>query len=270
MNIVVCVKQVPYPDTPASAFGVDNEAKAITLPEDVPLVISPFDENALEAGLKLKDRTGGTLTVLSLATRPAEGLVRDLKQALAMGAGEAVILDDPAFQGGDSASTAHALASAIRKLGTPDVVLCGLQAGDWDAGQVGLGIAEILGLPAATFVTGVAPGEGSVRATRIIENGHEVLELPLPCLLGVASDEALLPRIAPLPGILKAKKRTIPVWSAADIDADRSRIGAEGARTSLTGLALPAFEGACEFIRAEEPDKAAAELVERLRNEKIL
>ena len=168
MNIIACIKQVPYPDVPASAYGVDTSANKITLPDDVPLVISPYDENALEAALQVKDQAGGKLTVVSLATRPAEGVVRDLKQALAMGADEAILLDDPAFQGGDSWSTAYTLAMAIMKIAEYDLVLCGLQAADWDAGQVGLGIAEILGLPSASYVTKVEPANGRMRATRIV------------------------------------------------------------------------------------------------------
>ena len=270
MNIIACVKQVPYPDVPVSAYAVDNQAKRVTLPDDVPLVISPYDENAVEAGLQLKDEAGGRLTVISLATRPAEGVVRDLKQTLAMGADEAILLDDPAFQGGDSCSTAYSLARAVEKIGDYDLVLCGLQAADWDGGQVGLGMAEILGLPAASYVTKVEPGDGCVRARCMIENGHELLELPTPCLLTVASDENLVPRIAPLPGIIKAKKREIPVWSASDLDADVSRIGAAGARTSLDELALPDFEGVCEFIQGEDLEQAAAMLAERLKTEKII
>ena len=270
MNLVACVKQVPDPDVPVSAYGVDGEAKRIVLPDDVPLVISPYDENALEAGLQLKDRVGGRLTVVSLATRSAAEVIRDLKQTLAMGADEAILLDDPGFRGGDSCSTAYSLAMAIKRIGEVDLVLCGLQAADWDAGQVGLGIAEILQLPAASYVTRIEPGEGRVRARRMIENGHELLELPTPCLLTVASDESLVPRIAPLPGILKAKKRKIPVWSASDLDADPSMLGAAGAGTVLDRLTLPDFEGACEFIRHEDPKQAAGMLIERLQSERIL
>jgi electron transfer flavoprotein beta subunit len=131
-------------------------------------------------------------------------------------------------------------------------------------------MAEILDLPAASYVTKVEPGDGCVRARCVIEDGHELLELPTPCLLTVASDENLVPRIAPLPGIIKAKKRKIPVWSASDLDADTSMIGAAGARTSLDGLALPDFEGACEFIQGEDLEQAAAMLTERLRAEKII
>ncbi len=224
----------------------------------------------MEAGLQLKDQIGGKLTVVSLATRPAAGVIRDLKQTLAMGADEAVLLDDPDFKGGDSWSTAYSLAMAIRRIGEYDLILCGLQAADWDAGQVGLGIAEILGLPAATYVTKIDPGDGCVRARCITENGHDLLELPVPCVLTIASDVALSPRIVPLPGVIKAKKRKIPVWSASDLDADTSMVGASGARTVLRELALPAFEGVCEFIESEEPEEAAGMLVDKLKSEKII
>jgi electron transfer flavoprotein beta subunit len=270
MNIIACVKQVPYPDTPASAYGVDNETKRITLPEDVPLVISPFDENAVEAGLQLKDQVGGKLTVISLATRPPEVVIRDLRQMLGMGADEAILLDDPAFNGGDSWSTAYTLAMAIEKIGEYDLILCGIQAADWDGGQVALGISEILDLPAATSVTKIEPGDGCIRARRILENGHELLELPIPCVVAIAGDEALMPRIAPLPRIIKARKRKIPVWSASDIDAEMSMVGATGAKTWVKELLLPEIEGACEFMSAEDFGLAAGMLVERLKSEDII
>ncbi len=270
MNIIACIKQVPDPDAPASDYGVDTSANTIKLPDGVPLVISPYDENAVEAALQVKDQSGGKLTVLSLATRPAEGVLRDLKQTLAMGADEAILLDDPAFTGGDSHSTAYALAMAIEKIGEYDLVLCGLQAADWDAGQVGFGIAEILGLPSATNVTKVEPGDGHVRASRILDNGQEVFELPTPCVLNIAHDNCLEPRIAKLSGVIKARKRTLPVWSASDLDADSSLIGAAGSMTTLQKLTLPDLEGVCEFIQAEDPAQAAAMLVDRLHAEKII
>jgi len=270
MNIIACVKQVPYPDTPASAFGVDNETKSIILPEDVPFVISPFDENAVEAGLQIKDRVGGKLTVISLATRPPDLLIRDMRQMIALGADEAIVLDDPAFQGGDSGSTAYTLAMAIKKIGDYDLILCGIQAADWDGGQVALGISEILEIVAATSVTKIDPVDGYVRARRILETGYEVLELQVPCVVAIAGDEALMPRIAPLPRVIKARKREIPIWSASDIDADRSMIGAAGAKTWVKQLTLPKIEGACEFMKTEDVSLAAQMLVERLKSEKII
>ncbi len=270
MNIIACVKQVPYPDTPASAYGVDNETKKIVLPEDVPLVISPFDENAVEAGLQLKDQLGGNLTVISLATRPTELVVRDMRQMLAMGADEAILLDDPAFEGGDGWSTAYSLAMAIRKIGDYDLILCGIQAADWDGGQVALGISEILEISAATSVTKIEPADGCLRTRRILENGHELLELPVPCVVAIAGDEALMPRIAPLPRVIKAKKRQIPIWSASDIGADMSMVGESGAKTWVKELALPEIEGTCEFMTADDLGLAAGMLVERLKSENII
>ncbi len=270
MNIITCIKQVPYPDTPASAYGVDNEAKKVVLPEDVPLVISPFDENAVEAGLQIKDNTGGTMTVLSLAVNSPEGVIKDLKQTIAMGADEAVLLDDPAFEGGDSWSTSYSLAMAIKKIGEFDLILCGIQAADWDAGQVGIGIAEILGLPVAMPVTKIASKEDRVQIEYLIDNGHDVAELPLPCVLAIASDETLMPRIAPLPGIIKAKKRKIPTWTAADIEADMEMIGAVGAKTAVKELNIPELGGSCEFMTSEDPEEAAGMLVEKLKNENII
>ena len=270
MNIIACIKQVPYPDTPASAYRINDAANAIVLPDDTPLVISPFDENALEAGLQLKDKTAGKLTVITLATRSAEVVTRDLKQAIAMGADEAILLDDPAFSGGDSWSTSYSLAMAIRKIGEYDLILCGLQAADWDAGQVALGIAEFLGIPAATSCTAIEKGEGCVQVKCLIENGYDIIELPLPSVVAIVSDASLMPRIAPLPGIIKAKKRKIPVWAAADIMADYSETGASGAKTAIKTLAIPKIESICEFIKAENPDDVAAELILKLKSAKVL
>ncbi len=270
MNIITCIKQVPYPDTPASAYKVDNENNKIVLPDDVPLVISPFDESAVEAGLQIKDNVGGTMTVISLATNQTESVIKDLKQTLAMGADEAVLLNDPDFAGGDSWSTAYTLAMAIKKIGQYDLILCGIQAADWDAGQVGIGIAEILGIPVAMPVTKIDPQEGRVQVEYLIDNGHEVAQLPLPCVLATASDESLMPRVAPLPGIIKAKKRKIPVWTAADIEADTDMIGVSGAKTSVKDLNIPELEGRCEFISSENPEEAAGMLVAKLQNENII
>ncbi len=270
MNIVVCIKQVPYPDTPASAYGVDEVAKRVSLPNDVPLVINPFDENAVEAGLQLKDKVGGKMTVISLATNPAPDVVRDLKRTLAMGADDAILLDDPAFEDSDSFATAYTLAMAIKKIGEYDLILCGIQAADWNAGQVGLGISEILGLPAVTSVTKIEAGDGCVEVQSIIDNGFERLELPLPCVVGVGSDETLMPRIAPLPRIIKAKRRKIPTWTATDLDADISKMGISGSLVSMEELAIPELVGECEFIKGEDLEAAAVNLAERLRNEQII
>jgi len=269
MNIVACIKQVPDPETPATDYGIDQEAKKITLPHDVELVISPFDANAVEAGIQLKEEVGGTLTVISLATTPAPDVIRDLRHTLAMGADHAVMLDDPAFEGGDSHSTAYSLAMAIKKLDAYDLILCGRQAADWDAGQVALGIAEFLGIPAATPVRKIEAGDGCVQVECIIDNGYEVLELPFPSVLAV-SNEANMPRIPALGGIKRAAKKEIPSWASTDIDADANRIGDSGTRTTIEALEIPQYEGVCEFITGEDVNEAVDNLVTRLREKKVL
>lgn len=270
MNVIVCVKQVPYPDTPASAYSIDTEAKKISLPEGTPFVISPFDENAVEIGLQIKDQVGGKLTVISLATNPADEVVRDLRQTLAMGADEAVLLDDPSFTGGDSYATAYCLAMAIKKIGDYDLILCGRQAADWDAGQVGIGISELLEIPAVTPVVKVKQDNNQIQVERIIENGYEVLELPLPSVISVSSDETTTPRIAPLPGVIKARKRKIPIWTAADIDADMSCVGESGSKLHLEALEIPQHEGECEFISGDSEEDTVNKLAEKLRMEKLI
>ena len=269
MKIIACIKQVPDPETPSTEYRIDQEAKRIVLPKDVPLVISPFDANAVEAGIQLKEEIEGTLTVISLATTPTPEIIRDLRHTLAMGADQAILLDDPAFKGGDSHSTAYSLAMAIKKLGEYDLILCGRQAADWDAGQVALGIAEILGIPAATPVRKIEAGEGCIRVECIIDNGFEELELPLPSVLAV-SNEANTPRIPALGGIKRAAKKEIPVWVATQIDADTARIGVSGTRTTIESLEIPQYESRCEFITGADPDEAAMRLVARLREEKII
>ena len=258
-----------FTKTLASDYSIDHESKRIVLPNDVPLVISPFDENAVEAGIQLKEQVGGTLTVISLATTPAPEVIRDLRHTLAMGADHAILLDDPAFEGGDSHSTAYSLAMAIKELDTYDLILCGRQAADWDAGQVALGIAELLDIPAASPVRKIEADEGCVRVECIIDNGYEMLELPLPSVLAV-SNEINTPRIPALGGIKRAAKKEIPVWVSTDIDADFSRIGVSGTRTTIESLEIPQYESICEFITGEDLNEAAINLVMRLREEKII
>ena len=148
MNMIVCCKQVIDPEAPPASFKVDASSNTVVPPPGVPPVISPFDENAVEAALQIKDAQGGKITAISLGVN----LTRDVvKKPLSMGADELVLLEDEAFVDGDSWSTAYALAMAIKKIGEYDIIFCGRQAADWDSGQVGSGIAEILGLPSVTL-----------------------------------------------------------------------------------------------------------------------
>ena len=141
VRIIVCMKQVLDPEAPSSAFQIDPEAKRVIPPKGVPPVLNPFDENALEAALRIKDTQGAEITVISMGRNLAKPVVR---KSLAVGVEQLILLEDDAFEELDSSSTAHVLALAIKKIGEYDLILCGREAADTDAGQVGSGIAEIL------------------------------------------------------------------------------------------------------------------------------
>src|SRR2546429_3572120 len=217
MDIVVTVKQAPDPDIPPTHFKVDEAAKKVIPPAGVAPVMNGYDANALEAALRLKEQLGGKVTVVSLGGDSARDT---LKRAIAMGADAAVHINDPSLNEADSTTTARALAAAIKKLGHVDLVLCGRQASDTDGGQVHLGVATHLGLPAISPVQKIeAASAESLVAERIIEDGYQRLKVRLPALLGISS-EINDPRYPPLKGIMAAGRAKIPVWSASDLGFD--------------------------------------------------
>ena len=260
MNIVVCLKQILDPEIPAADFRIDSEAKRAILPKDRELVISDYDENAIEAALRIKDGTEATVTLLSLGE---SSTIEALKKALAMGADEAVLLNDPCFDDSDSFAVAYALTQAIKKLGGFDLVLCGRQEGDWDAGQVGSGIAELLRIPSATCIGGIEVKEGSVIAERVVPDGREFIEIPLPALLTISS-EIGKPRYASLQGVMAASKKKIIIWKAQDIKPTKPR-------NKILKLFVPVHESEkCEFIEAETSEEVGANLALKLRETKII
>ena len=266
MELIVCAKQVPDPEAPPASFKVDAATNKVVPPPGVPPVVSTFDEIAVEAALRVKDAQGGKITVLSLGNN----LVRDVvKKPRAMGADELVLLEDEAYEDGDSWSTANALATAIKKVGTYDIIFCGRQAADWDAGQVGIGIAELMGIPCVTLVKKVDVADGKVKVERMVADGFEVVEVPTPCVLTV-TNELGEPRYAPLKGIMKAAKIQPTIWKPADIGLDASQVGAQGRRVKLNKLYQPVKEAKCEIIEGENVADAAVNLAVRLREAKVL
>jgi electron transfer flavoprotein beta subunit len=266
VNIIVCVKQVIDPEAPPSSFKVDEAGKKVVPPAGVPPVISPFDENAVEAALRIKDVQGGKITVLSMGAN----LLREVvKKPLSMGADELVLLEDEAFTGGDSWSNAHALAAAVRKISEYDLILCGRQAADWDDGQVGSGIAEILGLPGVTLARKIEVSDGKARVERVTADGYEIIEAPLPALITVSNElgEARYPTIK---GIMAAKKIEPIVWKPFDIGLEPAEVGTAGRKVSLMKLYQPVHEGKCEFIEGDSPEEAGINLALKLREQKLL
>ncbi len=263
MNIIVTVKQVPDPDIPPSHFKVDETANKVVPPAGVAPVMNGYDANALEAALRLKEKHGGKVTVLTLGRSEARDT---LKRAIAMGADAAVLLDDPALHDGDSYTTALALAKAIEKIGEYDLVMCGRQASDTDAGQVPLGIGELLGLPTVSPVIGIEAADGGVRVNRMVEDGYQVLDVPLPAVVAVSS-EIGEPRYPPLRGIMAAGRAQIPVWTAADLGLDAASLGR---RSTLRRLYVEQREARVELIQADSPAEAGVALADKLRESKLI
>lgn len=261
MNIIVCVKQVLDPEIPAAKFRIDASGKRVIPPEGIPPVINPYDAQAVELALRLKEHHGGKITVLTLSEGGGDKVV---KHALSMGADEGVVLSDEAFSGSDSFATAYILARAIEKIGGHDLVLCGRQAADWDEGLVGSLLAHVLDLPLVTLAKSIEVEGGKLKVTRVILNGYQEFSIPLPAVVTV-SNEVGQPRLPSGWGIISAARKQIPVWTAADIGADLSRIGPGAALRELEQLFIPSRERSCKLISGENPAEAAARLAIELR-----
>jgi electron transfer flavoprotein beta subunit len=262
MDIVVTVKQVPDPDIPPTHFKVDQTARKVIPPAGVSPVMNGYDAHALEAALRLKEQLGGTVTVVSLGGDSARDT---LKRAIAMGADSAVHVNDPALNETDSATTAQALAAAIKKLDHFDLVLSGRQASDTDGGQVHLGVARYLGLPSVSPVQKIEDASAeSLTVERIIEDGYQRLKVRLPALLGVSS-ELNEPRYPPLKGIMAAGRAQIPVWTAADLGVDTG-----SPRVHLRRLYVETREARVELIEADSPAEAGTKLADKLREARLV
>lgn len=265
MRIVVCLKQIIDPELPSSQFKIDPESKR-QRPNGHPLVISPYDENALEIALQLKEQTAGHVTVLSVGPPAA---VSALRKGLAMGADEAVLISDPALEGSDVFGITDALAQGIQKLGAPDLVLCGCESGDWADRAVGPVLAETLGIPCVTYVARVEGATGGVRARRVIEEGYDIWEVAPPVLFTILSDESNVPRYPKVKDIMMASRRPITTWSLGDIGLDTGRVGAAVTRVEIQALTLPTRDSRCEFLEGE-PKEQATTLIAKLRAKKVV
>lgn len=262
MKIVVLVKQVP--DT--TEVRIDRETNTL-IREGVPSIINPFDTYAIEEGLRIRERAGeGTVTVMSMGPPQVESALRD---AIALGVDDAVLLSDRAFAGSDTWSTSYTLAAGIRKLGECDVVLCGKQAIDGDTAQVGPGVAQFLDVPQVTYVRHLEIEGRTAVAQRMMDDGYDVIRVPLPAVFTVVK-EINEPRIASLRGRMKAKKAEITVWGRGDLDVDEAELGLDGSPTRVVRIFAPEPRGGGVVFDGdvqESVDKLTAELVAVLKNE---
>lgn len=260
MNIIVCVKQVLDPEIPPAKFQIDPETNQIIPPPGVPPVISVYDERAVEAACRLKDTHQGKITVISMGTEQAAEVV---KHAITMGADEGFVLSDDAFEDLDSFGTAYVLSKAIQKIGDYDLILCGRQAADWGAGQVGSILAEKLGIPVITLASDIQVEDKTLRVKRILSDGFEVLEAPTPSLVTISS-EIGLPRLPDGVRLMMVRRKPVPAWNADDIGAESSELGRDKAHIEITGLSVPTRKTECEIISGATPSETAVTLAEKL------
>lgn len=230
MKIIVCMKQVP--DT--NDIKIDTKTGTL-IREGVPSIMNPEDKHALLAALKIK---GAEITALSMGPPQAEMILRE---ALAYGADKAILLCDFAFAGSDTAATSYVLSQAIKRLG-PDLIMCGRQAIDGDTAQVGPQIAELLDIPQVTYVQKIAGiDKEKIEVQKETEIGYDVIETNLPALITCTDDISEID-YPPLQGINKAFQKEIETWKAADINADKEKIGLEGSPTRVQKSFTPTHQ----------------------------
>ncbi len=261
MNIVVLVKQVPE----IALINVDETAGKVVLPQG-PGTVNPFDEYAVEEGLRLKEKYGGTCSVMSVGTERTESALRS---CLALGVDSAYLLSDDAFVDSDPQATGKILSAGLKKLGEYDLVIAGKQAIDSDSAQVPGAVAANLDLPQAMFVKKIeSVDDNKATVERTTEEGYDVVSLQLPAVISVVK-EINEPRLPSLKGKMAAKKKEITRWSSADLEIDLSTVGSNS-NTSTTKVSPPPPRPKGEMIEGETPEEIADKLFTKLRENQII
>jgi electron transfer flavoprotein beta subunit len=255
MNIIVCIKQVPN----TMNVQIDHETGRLKR-DGLESIINPFDEYAIEEGVRIKERIGGKVTVITMGPPQAEVALRE---AIAKGADEGVLLSDRAFGGADTLATSYTLSTAVRFLGSFDIIICGKQASDGDTAQVGPGIAEMLDIPHVAYIKKIeSVSDKIIKVERIMEDGYDLIESSLPVLLTVTK-EINNPRVASLKGKMTAKKAVIKVLDAVAIGADVKKTGLNGSPTQVMKIFAPSQRAGREKFTGD-PNKIAVAVVKRL------
>ena len=261
MNIIVCIKQVPG----TIEVKIDPETNTLVR-EGVESVINPFDMYALEEAIRIKEKIGGNVVVLTMGPPQAAEVLRD---AIALGADDVYLLSDRAFAGADTLATSYTLSKSIEKIGQFDLIICGKQTMDGDTAQVGPEIAQKLGIPVVTYVSKIEDMvNGQIKLKRMVEDGYELIDVETPLLITVVK-EINEPRVPSLRGIMKAKKAEIPVWDSDDIGAESEKIGLSGSPTQVVRVFAPEVSKEGEIL-VGEPTEIAENLILKLREEKVI
>ena len=264
VNICVLAKQVVDPEMPAAAFRIDGDSRQVVTPPNIPPVVNGFDENAVEAALRIKDAQDATITVISSGSAFALDV---MKKPLSMGADELVLLQDDAFTNTiDAFLTVQMLTAAVKKLGGFDLIICGRQASDWDNAQVPLGVAETLGVACITLCKKVDVQDNKVIVERLAPDGYDVVEAQLPALVTV-SNELGQPRYPTLRGIMAATRKRPTVWTTGDLDLSPDQLEP---RITLHDLFIPQSDQECELIKGDDDADSARKLALRLREDRFI
>ncbi len=261
LNVIVCAKQIPDPEGPADAFQVDSGAKKV-VPVGIPPVINPFDENALEVALRMKENHGAAVKVISMGGQLARPVLR---KALAAGADDLILLEDPHFKDLDSVSTAYVLSRAIRKMGGYDLVLTGRQAGDWDSGVTGLLIAEMLQIPGISFAQKVEIEDQNILVEKLTPDGYQVVKAPMPVLVTVSSESGEL-RYVSVRALQGASKRTVITYTAKDLEIELETLEIR----QIEGLVPADVRRACKFIEGLSPHEKGENLAVCMKKELLM
>src|SRR5712691_2552583 len=257
MKIAVCVKQVPE-----GSRRIDPETRRLDRSGEGAL--NPFDTNAVEEALRLKDATGeGEVVVVSLGPAKAQDVLR---KGLAMGADRAVLVSDDAAAGADLVATSYTLAKALERE-SADLILFGQQAGDSDGAVLWAAVADRLRLPVVSQAAEVAHADGKVTVKRQTEFGYDVIEAPLPAVIAV-SDAINEPRYPSLKGIMGAKSKPQEALSLSDLDVDAERAGERGSRTEVVALNDPPPRG--DSRKIEDDGNAAQAVVDFLAEKRLI
>jgi electron transfer flavoprotein beta subunit len=261
MNLIVCIKQVP--ETTEVKINPDT---GTLMREGVPAIVNPFDLYAVEEALRLREKYSGKVTVITMGPPQAKSA---LLETISMGADDAILVSDRAFAGADTLATSYTLAGAIKHIGDFDAIICGKQAIDGDTAQVGPGIAECLDIPFVAFVKKIEHVQNqSMRVQRMMEEGYDTIDLPLPAVLTVVK-EINEPRVPSLRGKMRAKKYEPQLWTADKIEVKQERLGLDGSPTQVIKVFTPEMRRAGEKWQGE-PDELADKLYEKLKEAKIV
>jgi electron transfer flavoprotein beta subunit len=261
MHIIVCIKQVP--DT--TNVRINPETNTL-IREGVECIVNPFDMYAIEEAIRLKEQRGGKVTAITMGPPQAESALRE---ALSLGVDEAVLISNRAFAGSDTWATSLTLARAIDEIGNYDLVICGKQAIDGDTAQVGPGIAVHLRIPQITFVKKIEEiTDRTIRAERMMEEGYQIVESPLPVLLTVVK-EINEPRLPSLRGKMRAKTAKIPVWGPEEVGLDPEHIGLKGSPTYVTKIFTPERKSSGKMFRGDA-EEVVDQLLRELRERKLV